>query len=97
MIEPIRYLWQEVRETIASRKLERQINCSLSRLKQAHQTAIRAGAVWYAEDNELVKAIENLKFAQNVMPRREHPIKLLYRHLRRPRQGQFVRNDFMRL
>ena len=77
-------LWQEVRETIASRKLERQINRSVPRLKHAHETAIRAGAVWYAEDDDLVKAIQSLEFAQNVMPHREHPIKLLYRHLRRP-------------
>jgi hypothetical protein len=50
-------LWQEVRETIASRKLARQINRSVVRLKHAHQTAMRAGAVWYAEDDDLLKAI----------------------------------------
>ena len=87
MIETIRYLWQEVQTTVASRKLEREINRTLSRLKQTHQTAIRAGAVWYGEDNELVKAIENLEFAQNIMTRREHPTKLLYRHLQRSQQG----------
>lgn len=50
-------LWQEVRETIASRKLARQINRSVVRLKHAYQTAMRAGAVWYAEDDDLLKAI----------------------------------------
>lgn len=44
------------------------------------------GALWYAQDDDLLKAIQKLGFAYNVMPHRGYPIKLLYHSLRRPRQ-----------
>jgi hypothetical protein len=83
----IKALWRDVREAIASRKLQREIKHSVSRLTRAHDTAIRVGAVWYAQDNNLLEAIERLEFARNDGPHGEHPLKLLYRSLRRPRHG----------